>query len=202
MGTKKALFSIGRSFLKLTVLSSLLIGSGVGLSVAFLELPYLVMSEIDEGTARKQRAFFIAFQAGCEPGEGELRILPYRHSLESPAGYIGSFRLTDGVFDLDGPAAAGESSASIRSETNNQNIQTTTVHVVGDLPWVSVSVYEVHGEEIVPLRLGQVGLWLLGPAFIVLLLLLPLLWKPVGRIAELVFPLETPRGSPSGGAHL
>jgi hypothetical protein len=189
MDLKKVVFSIGRISLRLTLLLSMLVGFLIALYATLLISPYLLMSEIDEVTAREQRAFYVAFTAASASRE-EVGIVRYGRLREAPPGYIRSFRLPDGEVELEGAAAAGESRASIRSETDNQGIQTTTVHVVGDMPWVSVSLYEVDGEEIVPVKLGQAGLWLLGPGFLAGLFLVFLARRPVGRIAETAFPPE------------
>ena len=185
---RKVIFGIGRSLLKLTLLFAVFLGSFSGLFFAWRESPYLLMSEINDVTARGNRGFFVAFKAGAEFGEEEVRILPYGTLPEFPREDIRTFRLTDGEFDLDTPAG---DSASIRSETNNKNIQTTTVRVVGDTPWASVSVYEVHGEEIVPLKLGQAGFGLLFAAFIFALFLVFVAQQPAALIAEMVFPRDT-----------
>ena len=189
MSIKYIAYGIGRVVTKLILLSSILLGSCAGLGVAHNQSAFWTLAEIDSETARRTNKFFVAFVEQTTEDKRTAFALPYRTVLENPKGSKRSFRFADGKTSLDIPPGNGR--VTVISETDEDQLQTTTVHAIGDTPWVSVSEYQVQGETIIPRRFGHGVSALLIAILIVPILLTYFLQRPVRRIAECLFPGES-----------
>ena len=172
------------------LLSTVFFGSCAGLSIAYHESAHWLLADIDATAARERNQFFVAFIGRDAQGQASERILSYRQFTEHPPQDFEGLALPDGKRVL--PVAGDEGSITINSKTSAAGIQTTTVHVVGDTPWASVSVYEVRNGEIQPLFAGNASGWLMLAALLVPLPLVMVLRRPVRGLAQRLFPSPQP----------